>query len=46
MNIHKERVHDDDDDRIIHVNSKKEQCVDGLASDYIFKIRNKLGRAS
>lgn len=47
MNIHKERVHHhDDDDQIIHVNSKKEQCVDGLASDYIFKIRNKLGRAS
>ncbi|KAK7265740.1 hypothetical protein RJT34_33363 [Clitoria ternatea] len=26
------------------VDSKKEQCVDGLASDYISKIRNKLGR--
>jgi hypothetical protein len=35
--IHKERLHD--------VNSKKELCVDGLASDYISKIRNKLGRS-
>ncbi|CAL5198315.1 unnamed protein product [Lathyrus oleraceus] len=36
--IHKEnRVHD--------VKSKKELCVDGLASDYISKIRNKLGRS-
>jgi len=35
--IHKERLHD--------VNPKKELCVDGLASDYISKIRNKLGRS-
>ncbi|KAK2409014.1 hypothetical protein P8452_70641 [Trifolium repens] len=35
--IHKERLHD--------ANSKKELCVDGLASDYISKIRNKLGRS-
>ncbi|CAL5198317.1 unnamed protein product [Lathyrus oleraceus] len=31
--IHKERL-----------KSKKELCVDGLASDYISKIRNRLGR--
>ncbi|TKY55146.1 hypothetical protein E2542_SST19560 [Spatholobus suberectus] len=35
--IYQERVPSD-------VNQKKEQCVDGLASDYISKIRNKLGR--
>ncbi|KEH31876.1 hypothetical protein MTR_4g107270 [Medicago truncatula] len=35
--IHKERLHD--------VNPNKELCVDGLASDYISKIRNKLGRS-
>ncbi|CAJ1943983.1 unnamed protein product [Sphenostylis stenocarpa] len=35
--IYQERVPTD-------VNPKKEQCVDGLASDYISKIRNKLGR--
>lgn len=34
--IHEERVH--------KVSPKKDQCVDGLASDYISKIRNKLGR--
>jgi len=28
----------------IDVSPKKEQCVDGLASDYICKIRTKLGR--
>ncbi|CAK8563101.1 unnamed protein product [Lathyrus sativus] len=32
--IHKERL-----------KPKKEVCVDGLASDYISKIRNKLGRS-
>ncbi|QCD80915.1 hypothetical protein DEO72_LG2g1238 [Vigna unguiculata] len=35
--IYQERVPTD-------VNPNKEQCVDGLASDYISKIRNKLGR--
>ncbi|RDX73232.1 hypothetical protein CR513_47185, partial [Mucuna pruriens] len=35
--IYQERVPGD-------VNPKKELCVDGLASDYISKIRNKLGR--
>ncbi|CAI8609973.1 unnamed protein product [Vicia faba] len=36
--IHKER-------RLHDVKSKKELCVDGLASDYISKIRNKLDRS-
>ncbi|CAK8563100.1 unnamed protein product [Lathyrus sativus] len=36
--IHKEN-------RLHEVKSKKELCVDGLASDYISKIRNKLGRS-
>lgn len=40
--IHKERLHHHHH----HVNSNKELCVDGLASDYISKIRNKLGRTS
>ena len=30
-------------DRVHKVKPKKEECVDGLASDYITKIRNKLG---
>ncbi|KAL2321905.1 hypothetical protein Fmac_026284 [Flemingia macrophylla] len=37
--IYQERVPSD-------INQKKEQCVDGLASDYISKIRNKLGRGA
>ncbi|KAE9602595.1 hypothetical protein Lalb_Chr12g0201261 [Lupinus albus] len=39
--IHKERVNHKE--RVHQVKPKKEESVDGLASEYIHKIRNKLG---